>query len=238
MFHKIYSYIINHPKTKRGMWGEWFYQERYQKVLKSILKLSAKGKKATILDLGCGNGLYIKYLMALKFNCYYIGCDKDLKALKEAPKGENVHYVRCDIQNIPFKTEIADVALCSEVLEHLANPYKASEQIIKTTRHAIILTFPDEGILFALGTRHPEHVTQIELKKVLNLLLRNNFKPIELKYIFFSSIPCGILEFLNLRQNSFTKSLISLINNLLKKMLPHTLIPHKTILLIAIKSYA
>jgi predicted AlkP superfamily pyrophosphatase or phosphodiesterase len=30
---KVYNYILNHPRTRRGYWSEWYYSERYDRAL-------------------------------------------------------------------------------------------------------------------------------------------------------------------------------------------------------------
>jgi len=66
---------------------------------------------------------------------------------------------------------------------------------------------------------------------VVNLLISRKFKLVQISHIFSSFIPCGILEFLGIPRNKFTQTIVGLVDKLLKKIIPSTLVPHKTILI-------
>jgi len=230
MFNKTYGYILKHPATRRGYWGRWYYKRRYEKVLKSLSKF-CRNKKITILDFGCGLGVYAQYLEEKGCRCHYVGCDVDAKSLKSAYRGYSTDYVMCDIQRLPFRKRSAEVVLCSEVLEHLSSPYETLGDICRTTTGALIITFPEERLLSTFKDRHPEHVSEIDKESVVNLLISRKFKLVQISHIFSSFIPCGILEFLGIPRNKFTQTIVGLVDKLLKRITPASLVPHKTILI-------
>jgi SAM-dependent methyltransferase len=230
MFNKVYGYLLRHPATKRGYWGRWYYKGRYEKVLENLSKF-CRNKQITILDLGCGLGIYAQYLEKMGCKCDYVGCDIDAKSLRSAYRGYNVDYVMCDIQRLSFKERSAQVVLCSEVLEHLPSPYEVLANICKIPTETLIITFPEERILSTFKDRHPEHVSAIDRETMVNLLMSRKFKLVQDLQIFSSFVPCGILEFLGIPRNQFTQTIVGLIDRLLKKVVPSTLVPHKTILI-------
>ena len=230
MFSKTYGYILNHPATRRGYWGIWYYKSRYEEVLKPLSKF-CKNKKLIILDLGCGSGIYAQHIRKLECQCDYVGCDIDAKVLRYAHRGPNIGYVLCDIQRLPFRQRSVQVVLCSEVLEHLGYPYRTLYKICETTSGILIITFPKEHILSVFRDRHPEHISEIDEEKVINSILSRKFKLIQKSEIFRSYIPCGILEFLNIPRNQFTEKVVGLADQLLKEIVPSALVPHKTILI-------
>lgn len=230
MFNKAYGYVLKHLITRRGYWGRWYYKARYEKVLEYLSKHSQE-ENAIILDLGCGYGVYANYLTEIGCKCFYVGCDIDINALRDARRGFNIDYVLCDIHQLPFKERSAQLVLCSEVLEHLVSPYKALLNICKTTSRTLLITFPKERVLSAFRDRHPEHVSEIDEEKVVNLLISRKFKLVQISYIFNSFIPCGILEFFDIPRNRLTQTIVGLVDKLLKKIIPSTLVPHKTILI-------
>lgn len=230
MFSKTYGYILKHPATRRGCWGQWYYKRRYEEVLKHLSKF-CKNRKITILELGCGSGIYAQYLERMNCKCQYIGCDIDAKSLKSAHRGLSANYVMCDIQRLPFRERSAQVVLCSEVLEHLPSPYETLRDICRTTIGTLIITFPEERLLSTFKDRHPEHISEIDKETVVNLLMSKKFKLVLISHIFSSFIPCGILEFLGVPRNKLTQTIVGLIDKILERIIPPTLVPHKTILI-------
>jgi SAM-dependent methyltransferase len=228
MFNKAYGHILRHPATRRGYWGNWYYRGRYEKVSESLSRFCGNDKR--ILDLGCGLGIYGQHLEEMGCPCYYVGCDIDAKSLKAAHRGNNIDYVMCDIQQLPFVKRGANVILCSEVLEHLQSPYTVLADICETATETLIITFPEERILSIFGDRHPEHISQIDKEVITNLLASKRFKLLRKSRIFSSFIPCGVLEFLGIPRNHLTQAMVSWTDRFLKRITPSSLIPHTTIL--------
>ena len=92
--------------------------------LHALLKLIDKTKNKNILDLGCGNGYLVNYLVGQGYNAY--GTDASEKGIAIAKKNCADRFFVQDIssgalpaelQNIPFDTIIS-----TEVIEHLYDP--------------------------------------------------------------------------------------------------------------------
>lgn len=92
--------------------------------LNSLINLIDKGRNKHILDLGCGNGYLVNYLVALGYNAY--GTDASEKGIAIAKKTNPDRFFVQDLssdalppelQEIPFDTVIS-----TEVIEHLYNP--------------------------------------------------------------------------------------------------------------------
>jgi len=230
VFSKTYGYILKHPATRRGYWGQWYYKRRYEEVLKHLSKF-CKNSKITMLELGCDSGIYAQYLEEMSCKCQYIGCDIDAKSLKSAYRGLSANYVMCDIQRLPFRERSAQVVLCSEVLEHLPSPYETLRDICRTAIGTLIITFPEERLLSTFKDRHPEHISEIDKETVVNLLMSKKFKLVLISHVFNSFIPCGILEFLGVPRNKLTQTIVGLIDKILERIIPPTFVPHKTILI-------
>jgi SAM-dependent methyltransferase len=232
---KLYNYMLNHPRTKRGYWGVWYFSKRYTKTLNALLECTSEFN--SFLELGCGKGLYAYHLIKLKSNCEYVGCDLDRAALKQAFKHKNASYILCDVHNLPIRADGVDIVLCSEVLEHLDSPYDTLDAITDLSRRIVLVTFPMEHLGNKIHARHPEHVIDINPKKVVNQL--NSKKLIILRAGELSRffIPCGVLEFLEFPKNRFTMLFVTLIDSLLGKLLPITFVPDQTILVVATKEH-
>lgn len=66
-----------------------------------------------------------------------------------------------DIRALPFFDNFADVVVCSEVLEHIADPRQAISEIHRVTRKYAILSVPREPlwrILNLLRFKYVKHV--------------------------------------------------------------------------------
>lgn len=230
MFRKTYGYMLRHPATQRGYWGNWYYRRRYEKVLEELSKLW-RCNDTTLLDFGCGLGFYARYLEEKRQKCRYVGCDIDDDSLKAAYRGNNSDYVKCDVQQSPFREKSVPIVLCSEVLEHLPLPYVALEGISRIATEALIVTFPEEPLLLTFRDGHPEHISVIVKECVARFLTSKGFNVVQISYIFNSFIPCGVLEFMHVPRNRFTQKIVSAIDKLLVKMVPRTLVPHKTVMI-------
>jgi hypothetical protein len=230
MFKRTYGYVLRHPSTMRGYWGDWYYRDRYERVLARLLKICVS-EEMTILELGCARGRYAESSAVTGCGYYYIGCDIDARSLRSAYRGLNTDYVLCDIHRLPFIKKCAEVVLCSEVLEHLALPYQVLRSMCELLTRVLILTFPEERPLRMLRDRHPEHVSEIDKEIVIYVLRSEDLRIIEVSVIFSSFIPCGLLEFLRLPRNSFTQTVVSSLDTLLRRLVPSTIVPYKTILI-------
>jgi SAM-dependent methyltransferase len=94
----------------------------------------------TLIDVGCGNGVFVNYLQTSRPNLDIIGMDRSATALK---------YVRTkkeqgDISNIQFPDKTFDCVTCLEVIEHLpVNIYEKSlEQLARIAKDYLIISVP------------------------------------------------------------------------------------------------
>jgi 2-polyprenyl-3-methyl-5-hydroxy-6-metoxy-1,4-benzoquinol methylase len=119
--------------------------------LNDLLGLIDKSKNKYILDLGCGNGYLVNYLIEQGFNAY--GTDASEKGIVIAKQTNPDRFfvqdlssdaLPVELQNIPFDTIIS-----TEVIEHLYNP----EAFVAFCRQQlkpggeIIITTPYHGYL-------------------------------------------------------------------------------------------
>jgi len=228
---RFYGYVLKHPKTKRGSWGHWYYRERYVKVLGEIMKYG--GTLSHLLDVGCGGGLYAHYLHQGKPSCFYIGCDASKTEINNAYKDQNTNYILCDAHALPLRSGSLEIVLCSEVLEHLSSPYQALTSICNVSRRTIIVTFPDEPLRRIIGIKHTEHISTIDLNKVVTELKSNGYKVLKISVVRRFSVPCGILEFLRIPVNRATKLFVRLLDSAVDRFVPIIFIPYQVVLVVA-----
>ena len=121
-------------------------QHHLNNALKNCLELY---KPKIVLDVGCGVGNNIKNLIGQ--GCFVVGIDISPQAVKAA--AENTIYflkrralIVADAENLPFRKELFDLVVFTEIIEHLTNPTKSISEIHRLLKR-------QKGIL--LSTRHP-----------------------------------------------------------------------------------
>ena len=86
------------------------------------LALDVINPKKNILEVGCGDGAFLKAVSTTSSPKLACGVDISKKSLQSA-KSSGAEVIRCDIDDgLPFKDGCFDVVLCFDVIEHLFDP--------------------------------------------------------------------------------------------------------------------
>lgn len=75
-----------------------------------------------ILDIGCGSGFLAGLIRKRLSDTEIYGVDFSIEALKRCKNLNQVYCVDLEQSRIPFKDEVFDLIICTEVLEHLFQP--------------------------------------------------------------------------------------------------------------------
>lgn len=94
-----------------------------------------------VLDLGCGEGRHLHGLHMLG-GIEGIGVDLDEVSLERAraglehlgPSDASISFLRADAHGLPFPDRSFDALICSEVLEHLADPEAAVREAARLVK--------------------------------------------------------------------------------------------------------
>jgi SAM-dependent methyltransferase len=166
-------------------------------MLKTALTLEIPGR--TILDVGCGFGVFSELLLNEEF--HVIGLDLEMKTLKivwdKLKEKNHFQLVRADAQHLPFRPESFDLIVGAEVVEHLCNPamfLKDVSTCLKINGTLLVSTPNVIGIwnlLFDVISRNMQkcihkllktsyryqsgHITLFTYTSLVNLLWRFNF---------------------------------------------------------------
>ncbi len=127
--------------------------------VKSAIKFFKKSNLKIILDLGCGTGRHVFYLLEQGFKVY--GCDASESALKIIREIlPNVEFKKCDMTSLPYENNFFDGVLCHFVVQHGRRDEikKAVSEIYRVLRKIGII------YLSVPSTKHPEFFTGKEIE--------------------------------------------------------------------------
>jgi len=94
-----------------------------------------------VIDIGCGEGFVINSLDLPDIT----GIDISKNALKLAKdRNRNCNLCAGSVYELSFKKDSFDLAIATEVLEHLENPERALEEIRRVSRNYCLLSVPNE----------------------------------------------------------------------------------------------
>lgn len=123
-----------------------FYDERYKAIQEkkyrvTLNNLSFSGKR--VLDLGCGSGMLFEYILLLKSNQYdgkskFVGIDISWNMLQQfkakmlkMSKNANLMIILSDIENLPFRNNVYDIAISLTSFQNLPNMFKGISEAIR-----------------------------------------------------------------------------------------------------------
>jgi len=99
-----------------------------RKLLRDTVRELGRGLDGKLLDVGCGNQQYRKFLRCDQ----YFGIDSSV---------EKRPTVVADVTQIPFQDRAFDSALCTEVLEHLPEPGRCLDEIRRVVKPGGMVLF-------------------------------------------------------------------------------------------------
>ena len=110
--------------------GDMSLKRRARRIIE---ELNPK-QNENVIDLGCGTGYYLFLLSNLPLKLHLNGFDFDENALAEARtslSNKNIKFIAGDLHKMPFKDNLFDKAVASEVLEHVGNDVKVLKEIYR-----------------------------------------------------------------------------------------------------------
>jgi SAM-dependent methyltransferase len=143
-----------------------------------------------ILDIGCGTGRHTSAVFQFE-KITVIGADHNTNDLCEARNRIQLHerlgehgggrwgLAAADIAGLPFKNDVFDLVICSEVLEHVARDDMAANELIRVLKpgHNLVVSVPrylPERICWALSKDYTAadngHIRIYRKKKLIRYL--------------------------------------------------------------------
>jgi hypothetical protein len=146
----------------------WWHWKRLRYIISFLSEIFEKNQIMTFADIGCAEGLYVKYVCSIHNETFCIGVDI-ARTFVEKAKGNgkmlNTEYVMCDVRNLPFKDNSIDLLLCSEVLEHIYDYRKSLAELFRVAKKYLVISFPGHSYIY-------EVISKIKpLKKIADNLV-------------------------------------------------------------------
>ena len=127
----------------------WWHTEL---LLREITRVRPLHK--TLVDFGCGDGYFMERVAREVPTMQLVGVDCSTNSLNIAQAacarsdyGQRISLVRADLASTPLASASADIAVCSEVVEHLLDDTSVLREIYRVMRPGgvLLLTTPNAG---------------------------------------------------------------------------------------------
>lgn len=111
-----------------------------EKIIDKVIEILPKNKLGKLLDVGAGTGLLCQKATNLGFQTF--ACDiqrQDFKAI-------NIPFKKGDLNNkLPYQNSLFDFVTCTEVIEHLKNPWQSLNEIARVTKKngCLVISLPN-----------------------------------------------------------------------------------------------
>lgn len=132
----------------------WIHERRHQWVLKQ-LQWTSTGQDRVGFDCGVGCGIYTRQMVARGMTVVGIDVNRSFaEAVSKVPGVVALVADICKPQGLPWQN-FADVAVCSEVLEHVPHPDDAIRELHRALKPGgiLILTTPQKWSTTELTAR-------------------------------------------------------------------------------------
>jgi len=164
--------------------SEWALNDRY-----GVVRRLLPENFSSLLDIGCGEGHFIKSIIGQYSNAKFVGIDLHGQNIKTARRNSSVDFVVGDAKKLPFKNASFDIAVMLELIEHLESPDEAIAEMLRVLKPSgkLILSTPDGSSLRwkavwwlwsnTVGRRwHHAHVAEYDQKSLTKLLEESGFQ--------------------------------------------------------------
>lgn len=169
----------------------WLNQHRYT----IVSKFMHNSDKQKLLDYGCGNGLFLQYLLNNNWSLSLSGFDpyltpketNDIKILVD--KGVNFYKQFNHLANTTY-----EVVTALDVIEHIEDDKQALIGIRKILKPdgKLLLTIPSHPWLYSLYDAAVGHYRRYTSASIQNVLTETGFTVVEQRYFFIFLIPASL----------------------------------------------
>jgi ubiquinone/menaquinone biosynthesis C-methylase UbiE len=132
------------------------------------------------LDVGCGDGSYLRHI-----DCKYaVGLDISKSKLLHARRkmqSQKHDFIEADAEYLPFKNSSLDIVLSTELIEHVVDPISVLKEISRVCKSQAIISTPTQNSLWRLLLHRlrrrkkygPTHIREFCQEELVQLLKEN-----------------------------------------------------------------
>ena len=157
---------INTPDYWNNVWQNDKIQRNYAELFKIITDRIPVNAK--VLDVGCGIG---RLSRIIKKDCHaeVVGLDFSSWACDQLSK-EGFETIVSSLPEIPVEDNTFDVALATEVLEHLDKPELTIGQMVRVVKPGgiIMCSVPNNALHPHEELEHQQSFTEAKIRKILS----------------------------------------------------------------------
>jgi SAM-dependent methyltransferase len=160
----------------------WWWRAREALLTREIERLAPAGGFGRILDVGCGDGLFLPALQ--RFGDPF-GIEPSADAL--SPDGPWRHRIHAGVLDASYQPEQPfGLVLALDVIEHLADPHAFMEHIRRVVAPGgwFIATVPAFRELWTAHDDLNEHVTRFRRDELASLVASHDLEVVHARYFF------------------------------------------------------
>ena len=172
-----------------------------QFIIKNKADLILKKKKGKILDVGCGDGDFLKFMKDHGWGTY--GIEPSSSGAKLAKGKLNGKIYNTVLEKAKFPNNFFDAVTIWHVLEHVDNPGKMIKEVERIMKRngLLIIAVPNIGSIQAkIGGKKwfhldvPRHLHHFSTKTLKALMKSNGFKVDKVQHFSFVYNLIGVLQ--------------------------------------------
>jgi SAM-dependent methyltransferase len=158
--------ILYDPATEEEARSSgWYLNARDKFVLKIAKKFAHLDSAKKVLDGGCGQGGVLSLLQ--QRGIFTVGNDMAIESVQWGKKkGRITNGIQASLTHLPFRDEIFDISICTEVLEHVDDDLASLKELGRVTKHRIVITVPAHMYLWTESddmVLHKRRYSKLEL---------------------------------------------------------------------------
>lgn len=127
-----------------------------------ILDVLAGLDFASFVDVSGAEG-YVAWLVERAHGARVVSSDLSPVAAQRMRAIFGLRALAADVHALPFQDGEFDVVLCSQTLEHVEDPLRAAQELLRVAARAVLITIPHEDIDDHHGGAH-DHVHEFDLR--------------------------------------------------------------------------
>lgn len=199
-YYKAESYV-SHSNTKKGIINKLYHLVRSYTLKKKVSMVNSYVSRGTILDYGCGTGMFLKSCKDNGWESF--GMEPDDSARKIASEhGLNVFSDKARIQTYISDKQFSAITLW-HVLEHVTDMNETLSFFKSKLKKdgVLIIAVPNHVSYDAKSYKEhwaaydvPRHIYHFDVKSMSSLLSNAGFKLVETKGMKFDSFYVSMLS--------------------------------------------